>query len=81
VKHFFLTALLSAALLAQAQPTPSAPSAPADTASDVELFGRAGPDLSNMSSWVPVTVTFSEGMARNGHFEFLFPDTPECFLL
>jgi|GEM_PF-872861 len=40
-----------------------------DTAGDVELFGRVGPDLSSMSPWVPVTVTFSEGLARNGHFD------------
>lgn len=46
MKHLFLTALLSATLLAQAQP---APSAPADTASDVEPALQL-PDL-NPGEW------------------------------
>ncbi len=40
-----------------------------DAAADVVIEGRVGDDLGSMSPWTPITVTFSEGLAHNGHFD------------
>jgi hypothetical protein len=40
-----------------------------DAAEGVVIEGRVGDDLGSMSAWTPLSITFSEGLAHNGHFD------------
>ena len=45
-----------------------------DTATPLTVEGRVGVDAQGLGAWLPVNVTFEEGLAKNAHFDVVDAD-------